>query len=202
MRLEELAVSGRTHRRRKEHPSTSRCRAVLGEETVMVISCPTTRHRPLAILRIVAAVLLVHAGVQVLFNVPASTFPPPPAEMATLMTIAGTLELVGGLLILARVPDPPGGVHPLRDDGGRLLGLSLSHQPLADEQSRRRSDPLLLHLLLSVLRRTRRVEHRRPSPSGAGNETRAEQPSVEAWRYQAHRRLTQVSSDLRRRRRS
>jgi putative oxidoreductase len=53
----------------------------------------------LAILRIVTGVLFVHGGVVVLFNIPASTYPPPPPEMSTLMTIAGVLELVGGLLI-------------------------------------------------------------------------------------------------------
>lgn len=56
----------------------------------------------LAILRIVTGLLFVHAGLAVLFNLP----PPPaapgplPPEMQTLMTIAGVLELVGGLLIL------------------------------------------------------------------------------------------------------
>jgi putative oxidoreductase len=53
----------------------------------------------LAILRIVTGVLFVHSGIAVLFNIPASTFPPPPPGMATLMTIAGILELVGGALI-------------------------------------------------------------------------------------------------------
>ena len=53
----------------------------------------------LAILRIVTGLLFVHAGLAVLFNFP----PPPPGsppEMATLMAVAGWLELVGGLLIL------------------------------------------------------------------------------------------------------
>jgi putative oxidoreductase len=54
----------------------------------------------LAILRIVTGILFVHAGMTVLFNIPASTYPPPPPEMATLMTIAGILELAGGILIL------------------------------------------------------------------------------------------------------
>ena len=53
----------------------------------------------LAILRIVTGVLFIHGGVQILFNIPASTYPPPPPEMSTLMTIAGVLELVGGVLI-------------------------------------------------------------------------------------------------------
>lgn len=55
----------------------------------------------LGVLRIVTALLFVHSGLIVLFNIPASTYPAPPPEMATLMTMAGTLELVGGLLLLA-----------------------------------------------------------------------------------------------------
>ena len=54
----------------------------------------------LALLRIVTAVLFIHGGVGILFNIPASTYPPPPPEMATLIMIAGILELVGGLFIL------------------------------------------------------------------------------------------------------
>ena len=59
-------------------------------------------HSPqaLAVLRIVTALLFVHAGAQLLFNIPASTNPPPPPEMATLLLVAGTLEFVGGLLLL------------------------------------------------------------------------------------------------------
>lgn len=59
----------------------------------------TYAPQALAILRIVTGVLFIHGGVQILFNVPASTYPPPPPEMSTLMTIAGVLELVGGVLI-------------------------------------------------------------------------------------------------------
>jgi putative oxidoreductase len=54
----------------------------------------------LAVLRIVAGLLFVHSGLIVLFNIPASTYPAPPEEMATLMTIAGWMELIGGALIL------------------------------------------------------------------------------------------------------
>ena len=53
----------------------------------------------LAVLRIVTGLLFVHAGLAVLFNFP----PPPPGsppEMATLMTVAGWIELLGGLFIL------------------------------------------------------------------------------------------------------
>ena len=115
----------------------------------------------LAILRIVTGVLFIHGGVVVLFNIPASTYPPPPPEMSTLMTIAGVLELVGGLLDFPRVPDASGRVHPVRHDGGRLLGFPRADEPVAGEQSRRRGDPLLLHLLLPVLRRAGRLERRR-----------------------------------------
>ena len=53
----------------------------------------------LAILRIVTAMLFIHGGVQILFRIPTSTYPPPPPEMATLMAVAGILELVGGLFL-------------------------------------------------------------------------------------------------------
>ena len=79
----------------------------------------------LAILRIVTAMLFIHGGVQILFRIPTSTYPPPPPEMATLMAVAGILELVGGLL-LRRVSGAPRGAHPVRDDGGRLLGVFTS----------------------------------------------------------------------------
>jgi putative oxidoreductase len=54
----------------------------------------------LAVLRIVTALLFFQSGVFHLFNFPATNFPPPPPEMATLMFIAGVLELVGGLLLI------------------------------------------------------------------------------------------------------
>jgi putative oxidoreductase len=50
----------------------------------------------LAVLRIVAAILFVHAGIFLLFGFPVSTTPAPPPEL-----VAGILELVGGLLLLA-----------------------------------------------------------------------------------------------------
>jgi putative oxidoreductase len=53
----------------------------------------------LAVLRIVTGLLFVHAGMVVLFNIPASIYPKL-AEINTLMMIAGILELVGGALIL------------------------------------------------------------------------------------------------------
>jgi putative oxidoreductase len=61
-----------------------------------------SRYAPeaLAVLRIVTAVLFIHGGVQILFNIPASTYPPPPPEMTTIMTIAGILELAGGFFLL------------------------------------------------------------------------------------------------------
>ena len=53
-----------------------------------------------AALRIVAALLFVQAGIQILFNFPASTMPPPPPEMVTIVFVAGILELIGGSLLL------------------------------------------------------------------------------------------------------
>lgn len=51
----------------------------------------------LAVLRIIAGLTFVHAGMVVLFNMPASIYDIP---QTALMKTAGTLELVGGLLIL------------------------------------------------------------------------------------------------------
>ena len=59
----------------------------------------TYAPQALAILRIVTGVLFIHGGVLILFNIPASTYPPPQPELSTLMTMAGVLELVGGVLI-------------------------------------------------------------------------------------------------------
>lgn len=55
----------------------------------------------LATLRIVAAILFVEAGVFHLFHWPASPMPAPPPQMATLLFVAGLLEFVGGLLLVA-----------------------------------------------------------------------------------------------------
>lgn len=53
----------------------------------------------LAALRVAAALLFLETGIFQLFHWPASNLPPAPPEMATLMLIAGVLELVGGLLL-------------------------------------------------------------------------------------------------------
>jgi putative oxidoreductase len=52
----------------------------------------------LAVLRIVSGLLFVHAGMVILFNVPASIYDIP---QTALMKTAGILEHAGGLLILA-----------------------------------------------------------------------------------------------------
>ena len=54
----------------------------------------------IAVLRIVTALLFFSSGLFHLFNFPATNFPPPPPEMATLLFIAGVRELVGGLLLI------------------------------------------------------------------------------------------------------
>lgn len=53
----------------------------------------------LALLRIVTGLLFIEGGMAILFNFPPLVQPIAP-EMQTLMTIAGVLELVGGVLIL------------------------------------------------------------------------------------------------------
>jgi putative oxidoreductase len=58
------------------------------------------REHSLAVLRIVAGLLFVHSGMVLLFDIPASIYPPPPPETATTMLIAGILELVGGALLV------------------------------------------------------------------------------------------------------
>jgi putative oxidoreductase len=60
-----------------------------------------TRHAPkaLAALRIVTALLFIQHGTQKLFNFPVQTFDMA-AEMGAVFYVAGTMEVVGGLLIL------------------------------------------------------------------------------------------------------
>ncbi len=56
--------------------------------------------KALALMRIAAALLFVEAGSFHLFGFPASPYPPPPPEMATLLLVAGVLEFIGGILLL------------------------------------------------------------------------------------------------------
>lgn len=61
----------------------------------------------LALLRIVAALLFVEAGLFHLLQWPASSMPPAPPEMVTILNVAGVLEVVGGgLLILGLLTRP------------------------------------------------------------------------------------------------
>jgi putative oxidoreductase len=53
----------------------------------------------LGLLRIVASLLFIHAGLQILFDVPHQPLMPPEGP-DTLTTIAGILELGGGILLL------------------------------------------------------------------------------------------------------
>src|SRR4051812_24501001 len=55
-----------------------------------------------AILRIVSGFLLLWHGSQKLFGYPPAQMPPgsPPPELSPLMAVAGTIEFVGGTLIL------------------------------------------------------------------------------------------------------
>lgn len=55
----------------------------------------------LGLLRIVTGVLFLEAGVYHVFGWPTLDFPPPPPEMATILLVAGWMELVGGILIIA-----------------------------------------------------------------------------------------------------
>jgi putative oxidoreductase len=72
----------------------NRYRATTEEDVTDRLSAYTPHS--LAVLRIVAGL----PGLIVLFNIPASTYPAPPEGMATLMTIAGWMELIGGAFIL------------------------------------------------------------------------------------------------------
>ena len=58
----------------------------------------TYAPQALALLRIVSGLLFIHGGVQLLFGWPAPTYQAP--EMTTLLYVAGTMELVGGVLLL------------------------------------------------------------------------------------------------------
>jgi putative oxidoreductase len=61
-----------------------------------------TKYTPvaLALLRIVAALLFIEHGTQKFFDFPASGRPGPAGGLPPLMLVAGTIELVGGLLLL------------------------------------------------------------------------------------------------------
>jgi len=54
----------------------------------------------LAVLRIVAALLFLEAGIFHLFNWPALPMPAPPPQMAPWLFAAGLLEFVGSLLLI------------------------------------------------------------------------------------------------------
>ena len=58
------------------------------------------RPQALGLLRVVVGLLFIHSGMVLLFNIPASVYPPPPPEMAMTLTVAGVLELLGGALLL------------------------------------------------------------------------------------------------------
>lgn len=60
---------------------------------------PVWRERMLSVLRIVSAFMFMLHGTQKLFAFPLSE-PGAPAELASLMGVAGILEFVGGLLLL------------------------------------------------------------------------------------------------------
>jgi putative oxidoreductase len=70
------------------------------EEEAVFDRLSAYQPQALAVMRIVAGLLFVHSGVQLLFGFPASTYPPPPPEMNTLLLVAGIMELAGGVLIL------------------------------------------------------------------------------------------------------
>ena len=61
----------------------------------------------LGLLRIVASLLFIHAGLQILFDVPHQPLMPPEGP-DTLTTIAGILELGGGILLLVGFLSRPG----------------------------------------------------------------------------------------------
>jgi putative oxidoreductase len=54
----------------------------------------------LAILRVVAALLFLEAGIFHLFHWPASPMPAPPPQMAAWLFAAGLLEFAGGILLI------------------------------------------------------------------------------------------------------
>jgi putative oxidoreductase len=67
-----------------------------------VMSARLSPYSPqaLGVLRIVTGLLFLEAGVYHVFGWPVLDFPPPPPEMATILLVAGWLELIGGTLII------------------------------------------------------------------------------------------------------
>src|SRR5207249_1108651 len=61
---------------------------------------PKWTRRALGVLRIVAALLFMQHGLQKMFGFPPAGTPMPPYHFASLMGVAGVLELFGGFLLL------------------------------------------------------------------------------------------------------
>ncbi len=60
----------------------------------------TQAPKALAVLRIMAALVFLQAGIQIIFNFPAFTMPPATPLMHTLGVAAGWMELIGAPLVL------------------------------------------------------------------------------------------------------
>src|SRR4051795_2483951 len=113
--------------------------------------------RVLSIMRIMAALLFLEHGTQKLFN-----FPPGPNHPAffTLNWWQAIIELVGGGASCAWVVYAAGRFHSLRRHGRGLFHVACAAEFLPGGECGRFGDPLLLHLLLHLLRRSRRPERR------------------------------------------
>src|SRR5258706_7107952 len=115
------------------------------------------RYSPvlLAVLRIVTALLFLSAGVVKLVGFPAGA-QPGQMPIMSLLGVAAILEVVSGiLLILGLFTRPVAFVL----SGEMAVAYWMVHAP-PDTQSRRASDPLVLHLFVSGGSRTRCVEPR------------------------------------------
>ncbi len=89
-----------------------------------------TDHAPkaLAALRIVAALIYLQAGIQIIFDFPAFTMPPATPLMATLGVIAGWMELIGAPLLLVGLFTRP---VAFILSGQMAVGYWLVHAPVS-----------------------------------------------------------------------
>src|SRR5256885_13791761 len=68
--------------------------------TIFEPASPKWTQRTLGVLRMVTALLFMQHGLQKIFGFPPSGTPMPPYHFASLVGVAGVLELFGGFLLL------------------------------------------------------------------------------------------------------
>ena len=102
---------------------------------------------------------------------------PPQSGMETIMLVTGMFEADWRPADRSRLPDAPGRVHPVGNDGRRLFHGACAAEFLPGEQHGRRGHPVLLRLPLPGLCRTGSLERRQPAADEATVARRRLQPT-------------------------